>query len=303
MHNEMTTYAQDEDMELTAENVHASVDVEMLSTEESESENGRSFTFTNINGVNEASEQPFVPLRTFMDIDLADTNDRGIYKRTGSLGNNLLQESEPTTLTKSKARGSYRKYTVDQVEKLIDLVIEEGKTAKEAALITGINIRTAQHYVKQYNDDEERRLPFGHRKTSFRNTGKLTAAHSQFLIAYIDKCPTAILADISWKLYEKFQGLSISVSALHRHFVQKCNITLKKLEKLPAERNADRVIKLRKEKVEEWEAVQNLDFTKNCVFMMKQDLTCIPRESLAALCEDHQPTALCQQGEVLQSAY
>ena len=39
-------------------------------------------------------------------------------------------------------------------------MIEEGKSAaKDAALITGINIRTAQHYVKKYNDDEQKRLP------------------------------------------------------------------------------------------------------------------------------------------------
>jgi hypothetical protein len=49
--------------------------------------------------------------------------------------------------------------------------------------------------------------------------------------------------------------------------VQKCRLTLKKLEKLPAARNADRVINLRKEKVEEWEAMQDLDFARNCVFI------------------------------------
>jgi transposase len=64
----------------------------------------------------------------------------------------------------SKVRGTYRRYTRDQVEKLFDLVIEEGKTAKEAALINDINIRTAQHYIKKYNDDEEKRLPSIHRK-------------------------------------------------------------------------------------------------------------------------------------------
>lgn len=37
-------------------------------------------------------------------------------------------------------------------------MIEEGKTAKEAALITGVNIRTAQHYVKRDNDNIEIRL-------------------------------------------------------------------------------------------------------------------------------------------------
>jgi hypothetical protein len=36
-----------------------------------------------------------------------------------------------------------------------DLVIEEGKAAKEAALMTGINIKTTQHYMKKCDDDDE----------------------------------------------------------------------------------------------------------------------------------------------------
>ena len=44
-------------------------------------------------------------------------------------------------------------------------------------------------------------------------------------------------------------------------------VTLKKLEKLPAARNTDRVIKLRKERVEEWEMIQDLDFANNCIFI------------------------------------
>jgi hypothetical protein len=62
-------------------------------------------------------------------------------------------------------------------------------------LITGINVRTAQHYVKKYNDDEERRLPGSHRKPRFENMGKLTEAHSQFLIEYVDMHPTTVLSD------------------------------------------------------------------------------------------------------------
>lgn len=38
----------------------------------------------------------------------------------------------------------------------------------------------------------------------------------------------------------------------------------KSLKKLPVARDSDRVVKLRKEKIEEWEATQNLDFTINC---------------------------------------
>ena len=78
----------------------------------------------------------------------------------------------------------------------------------------------------------------------------MTEAHSQFLIEYIDKNPTSVLVDIKEKLCA-FQGLSISVSALHKHLVHKCKVTLKRLEKLPAARNTDRVISSQKEKVEE----------------------------------------------------
>lgn len=40
-------------------------------------------------------------------------------------------------------------------------MIEEWRRQTEAALIAGINIRTAQHYVKRHNDVEEMRLPIG----------------------------------------------------------------------------------------------------------------------------------------------
>jgi hypothetical protein len=59
-------------------------------------------------------------------------------------------------------------------------VIEEGKTAKEAALMTGINIRTAQHYIKKYNDDEERRLSVSVGKLGTGRKAKLTICTLDF---------------------------------------------------------------------------------------------------------------------------
>jgi hypothetical protein len=49
--------------------------------------------------------------------------------------------------------------------------------------------------------------------------------------------------------------------------VQKCKVTLKKFERLPAARNSHRVVNLRNAKVEDWEATPDLDFCKNCVFI------------------------------------
>ena len=42
-----------------------------------------------------------------------------------------------------KHTGSYSRYNFDQIEKVFDLVIEKDEKAKEAALITDINVRTA----------------------------------------------------------------------------------------------------------------------------------------------------------------
>jgi transposase len=114
-----------------------------------------------------------------------------------------------------KAKCSYRRYTAYQTEKLFELVIEEGKTAKEAALMIGINIRTAQHYIKKYHDDEEKCLSVGDsKKFSAGGTNKLAEEHSKFLVEYIDEHPATVLSKIRHHLSRAFPGLTISISAL-----------------------------------------------------------------------------------------
>jgi hypothetical protein len=101
----------------------------------------------------------------------------------------------------------------------MQMLFDEGMTAKIAALITG-NIRTATHYIKKYNEDEEGRLPFN---CSKRRTGckpKLTGDHSPFLKNFIDKHPSAVRPDIRRNLCESFSELSISISPLRKHLVQ-----------------------------------------------------------------------------------
>ena len=92
-------------------------------------------------------DNSIVFLRTFMDVDLPEHDDINIKMHHSYLAKSQNLESNPKVVTKSKPRGPYRRYTSNQIERLFDLVIEEAKTAKEAALITGINIRTAQHYI------------------------------------------------------------------------------------------------------------------------------------------------------------
>jgi hypothetical protein len=90
-----------------------------------------------------------VPLRTLMDIDT-------VVMRNIPATRSITAESSKEKVRKRKTREPYRRYTANQIEQLFDYVIEQGKTSKLPALLTRINTRTAQHYVKKYNDVDER---------------------------------------------------------------------------------------------------------------------------------------------------
>jgi hypothetical protein len=61
----------------------------------------------------------------------------------------VVVESSTEKERARKPREPYRRYTAHQIEQLFKYVIEQGKTAKDAAFLTGINIRTVQHYAKK----------------------------------------------------------------------------------------------------------------------------------------------------------
>ncbi|CAM0135733.1 unnamed protein product, partial [Umbelopsis sp. WA50703] len=84
--------------------------------------------------------------------------------------------------TFTKAEGPYRRYIAHKLNKLFDYNIEQDKTAKDAAILIVIYIRTAQRYIRKYNDDEERRLVVRVRKPGAGLKAKLAECHPQFLI-------------------------------------------------------------------------------------------------------------------------
>ena len=148
MYKEFSTNTNDEDMFLSTEDTYSS-DVEMLGGEQSE-EHIQSDTEINIvEEVKLMADESLICMRTYMDIDPFEVNDEDSALNIDSFQRTPFLQTGPQDVKKSKVRGCYRRYTPDQIEKLFDLVIEEGKTAKEAALITGINIRTGQHYIRK----------------------------------------------------------------------------------------------------------------------------------------------------------
>lgn len=86
-------------------------------------------------------------VREYMEVDLIEEENEDFFGDAFLFAESMPLRKRHTALN-VKTRGSYRKYTPKQVEKLFGLIIEEGFTTKAAALATGINVRTAQNYVK-----------------------------------------------------------------------------------------------------------------------------------------------------------
>ncbi|KAG2208189.1 hypothetical protein INT45_001260, partial [Circinella minor] len=187
--------------------------------------------------------------------------------------NQHIVKSEIKTTAKSTAakstRGTYRSYTLLQVQELLDLVIEEGISARQAGLAVGIVVRTAQHYVKTYRDDEEKRLP-GTKKASRLggNNRKLEPRHTDFLCRYYNNNTAAVLWEARDALISTFPDIkSITLSGLHKHLVQHASLTLKKLDPIVAPRTSESTLNQRREKILQWLDDKEMDWFNNCVFI------------------------------------
>ncbi|KAI7857340.1 hypothetical protein BDC45DRAFT_578762 [Circinella umbellata] len=120
-------------------------------------------------------------------------NQYGPATATQQIVKSKIKSTAESTAAKS-TRGTYRSYTLLQVQELLDLVIEEGVSARQAGLAVGIVMRTAQHYVKTYRDDEEKRLPGIKKASRLRgNNRKLEPKHTDFLCRYYDNNAAAVL--------------------------------------------------------------------------------------------------------------
>ncbi|CAM0136332.1 unnamed protein product [Umbelopsis sp. WA50703] len=104
-----------------------------------------------------STEAALVPLGTLMDIDTSVE----LQQVPSVAAPTVVLES---SMEKERARNPtepYRRYTTHQIEQSCNYVIEQGKTAKDAAFLSRINIRTAQCYglEVQVNASKTKKLP------------------------------------------------------------------------------------------------------------------------------------------------
>ncbi|EIE76833.1 hypothetical protein RO3G_01537 [Rhizopus delemar RA 99-880] len=153
------------------------------------------------------------------------------------------------------------------IQELLDLVIEEGLSARKADAVFGIVERTVQNYVKTYKEDDEKRLPDG-RKQRVSWERKLQPHHTNFLCVFYEKNPQTVLWQARDALLEAFSEIqSITLSGFHRHLVLHASLTLKKLEAIVSSRNTLGNLQIRRNRVLEWKSDENMNWHKNCVFI------------------------------------
>lgn len=119
------------------------------------------------------------------DIELMEMDTFAIRKtevRKLEEENKQKEKNESKTPKVRKVRENYKSYTAKQVQKLIDLVICCGLSARKAGTLTDIAVRTAQHDVRQYNlKADSGWLPSMKRSHLEGNNQKLNKDHTNFL--------------------------------------------------------------------------------------------------------------------------
>ncbi|KAI8327740.1 hypothetical protein BC941DRAFT_490128, partial [Chlamydoabsidia padenii] len=96
---------------------------------------------------------------------------------------------------------------------------------------------------------------------------KLFQVHTLFFLDFFEKKSNATLNEARKAVMESFPGLEIGISAISKHIKKHCNLTMKKLEKLPAARNSDFVLESRKEKITWWKTIADFHYMNSCVFI------------------------------------
>ncbi|OAD78071.1 hypothetical protein PHYBLDRAFT_164948 [Phycomyces blakesleeanus NRRL 1555(-)] len=201
-------------------------------------------------------------LRSFLPTEVNEATTKTIVAQKPKT--NLLEKVNPNSVptAESIGRGSYQKYNQNQVNKLFSLVFSENQTAAAAARETGINVRTAQNYVRLAREKIQADFDAATVETDESN-GLETMEVEEFF----ENKPDATLEQARVAVMEEFSGLQITKSAIQKHLVKKCALTMKKLEKLPEKRYDVSTIEMRQDCILEWQQLADFNYLSNCVFI------------------------------------
>ncbi|OAD74848.1 hypothetical protein PHYBLDRAFT_167192 [Phycomyces blakesleeanus NRRL 1555(-)] len=217
-------------------------------------------------------------LRSFLPTEVNEATTKTIVaqKPKTNLPEKVDPDSVPTA--ESIGRGSYQKYNHNQVNKLFSLVFLENQTAAAAARETGINVRTAQNYIRLAREKMQANFDAATVETDESNgletmeveevsAPKERKHGNQKLFQFFENKPDATLEQARIAVMEEFSGLQITKSAIQKHLVKKCALTMNKLEKLPEKRDDISTIEMKRDHILEWQQFADFNYLSNCVFI------------------------------------
>ncbi|KAG1205045.1 hypothetical protein G6F68_006651 [Rhizopus microsporus] len=122
-------------------------------------------------------------------------------------------------------------------------------SASAAAKQLGIHVRTAQRWAQMYKTDPES-IFIKHKKTGCSRI--LHEEHKQVTLKYIDENPSVVLEQVMKRLLQKFRDLKASKSTIYNSVRTECNLSLKKAQFQPVDRNSEEKIQERFDWLRKW---------------------------------------------------
>ncbi|OAD71776.1 hypothetical protein PHYBLDRAFT_170433 [Phycomyces blakesleeanus NRRL 1555(-)] len=216
-----------------------------------------------------------VVLRSVTDVFVNHANMK--WTRT-SVGNpavtNLLSLKSflPTEVneatTKTIVAQKPKTNLLEKVNKLFSLVFSENQTAAAAARETGINVQTTQNYIRLTREKIQADFDAVTVETDESNGLKMMEVEEVSAPKERkhgnQKC---YLGTSKIAVMEEFSGLQITKSAIQKHLVKKCALTMKELEKLPEKRDDVSTIEMRQDRILKWQQLADFNYLSNCVFI------------------------------------
>ncbi|CEG76129.1 hypothetical protein RMATCC62417_11066 [Rhizopus microsporus] len=142
-------------------------------------------------------------------------------------------------------------------------MLEKVMSASAAAKQLGIHVRTAQRWAQMYKTDPDS-IFIKHKKTG--RSRIFHEEHKQVILECIEENPSVVLKQVMERLLRKFRDLKISKSTVYNFVRTECNLSLKKVQFQPVDRNNEEKIQERFDWVRKWECT-DMSFRIDCVFL------------------------------------
>lgn len=152
----------------------------------------------------------------------------------------------------------YTIYSDNEKTRFFYLFFNKCLSARAAAKQLCIHPRTAQRWVKRYFEDPESIFEIK------KKTGRpriLGDDHEQFVVNFIDKNPFSVVTEVFESLIQNFPNIKVSRSTVYNFMTNQCNLSIKKAQFHPEERNSVNKIDTRYEWVQKWQQT-DMDYTK-----------------------------------------